>query len=111
MAPALLLLLPLLLLLLPGLGADDAADPPTVCADEFAKLCRASVRGDTSCDICTGKHQHQLRAAGCRHKDLVALCAADGPSLLVLDEVTDDFALYYQASDSGVVAFYGSLRE
>lgn len=106
MAPALLLLLPLLLLLLPGLGADDAADPPTVCADEFAKLCRASVRGDTSCDICTGQHQHQLRAASCRHKDLVALCAADGPSLLVLDEVTDDFALYYQASDSGVVAFY-----
>ena len=48
----------------------------------------------------------QLRVVGCGRADLAALCAAEEPALVVLDETLDSFALYYQASDAGVVAFY-----
>ena len=90
-------------------GSSTAAAAASLadCDREFARLCGASVRGETPCDICTGTHQHQLQVAGCRHADLTALCTAEEePALVVLDETLDSFSLYYQASDSGVVAFY-----
>ena len=34
-----------------------------------------------SCDVCAGKQQHALRAAGCTHADIVRYCAESGAGL------------------------------
>lgn len=52
-----------------------AVAPPTSpkCAGRFDVLCRGS---SEACLVCTGRHQRELRGAGCNQEELVALCAA-----------------------------------
>ena len=86
--------------------AGSALPPAPACTAAFGKVCSSSARGDTACGICAGMHQAALRKAGCSHHDLEALCDAERPAVVVLDEAFDSFASYYQASDAGAVAFW-----
>ena len=70
--------------------------PPSQCVAEFERLCCDAVAPLSSCSVCAGQHQQQLRAADCRAEDVMRLC----PAVVVLDECADSFALYYLDSDS-----------
>lgn len=81
--------------------------PQPQCVAEFEHLCCDDLAPSTSCSTCVGKHQHQLRAAGCQAEDVMRLC----PAVVVLDECTDSFGLYYLASDAAAEAAAVAIYE
>ena len=66
-----------------SLLALSGATVAPVCSAEFLRVCGNSTADVATCDVCSGKHQSSLRAAGCSATDARGLCSAATTSPLI----------------------------
>jgi glucosylceramidase len=72
-------------------GSACSAALQSVCSTDAAPKSTHSPFATTTCGVCAGRNQHDLRAAGCSHEDIQAYCAG---AVSVTLTTTDQSSLF-----------------